>query len=304
MAKSTAITNSTGPRPVTSQLREFGQRFAASLAVLMRNRLASLGLMIVLLVSLTAIFAPYLTTHDPFQMNLPDRIQGPSAKHLMGTDIYGRDIFTRVILGSRIAMRVAVGAVLIAILIGVPLGALSGYAGGWTDAVIMRFVDAFLAFPGRLLAIALVAAMGPNFLTFYLAIGLTSIPGYIRVVRASVLSQKEKEYVEAARMTGEFEFRILFFQILPNCIAPILVLVSLDFAHAILVESSLSFLGLGFPPPAPSWGLMLSEARGYMELAPHVAIIPGLVISLAILGFNLLGDGLRDIFDPRQYERE
>jgi ABC-type dipeptide/oligopeptide/nickel transport system permease subunit len=124
------------------------------------------------------------------------------------------------------------------------------------------------------------------------------------VVRASVLSQKEKEYVEAARMTGEFEFRILFFQILPNCIAPILVLVSLDFAHAILVESSLSFLGLGFPPPAPSWGLMLSEARGYMELAPHVAIIPGLVISLAILGFNLLGDGLRDIFDPRQYERE
>jgi ABC-type dipeptide/oligopeptide/nickel transport system permease subunit len=289
---------------VSSQLRALGQRFATSLAVLVRNRLASLGLMIVLLVSLTAIFAPRLTTHDPFQMNLPDRIQGPSAKHLFGTDIYGRDIFTRVVLGSRIAMRVAVGAVLIAILIGVPMGALSGYAGGWTDAVIMRFVDAFLAFPGRLLAIALVAAMGPNFLTFYLAIGLTSIPGYIRVVRASVLSQKEKEYVEAARMTGEFEFRILFFQILPNCIAPILVLVSLDFAHAILVESSLSFLGLGFPPPAPSWGLMLSEARGYMELAPHVAIIPGLVISLAILGFNLLGDGLRDIFDPRQYERE
>ncbi|MGH7835504.1 MAG: ABC transporter permease [Candidatus Binatia bacterium] len=304
MAETTAITHSTGPQPLTSQLRGLGQRFATSLAVLMRNRLASLGLMLVLLVSLTAIFAPYLTTHDPFQMNLPDRIQGPSAKHLMGTDIYGRDIFTRVVLGSRIAMRVAVGAVLIAILIGVPLGALSGYAGGWTDAVIMRFVDAFLAFPGRLLAIALVAAMGPNFLTFYLAIGLTSIPGYIRVVRASVLSQKEKEYVEAARMTGEFEFRILFFQILPNCIAPILVLVSLDFAHAILVESSLSFLGLGFPPPAPSWGLMLSEARGYMELAPHVAIIPGLVISLAILGFNLLGDGLRDIFDPRQYERE
>jgi ABC-type dipeptide/oligopeptide/nickel transport system permease subunit len=184
------------------------------------------------------------------------------------------------------------------------VGAVSAYAGGWTDAVVMRFVDAFLAFPGRLLAIALVAAMGPSFLTFYLAIGLTSIPGYIRVVRATVLSQKEREYVEAARMTGEFEFRILFFQILPNCIAPILVLVSLDFAHAILVESSLSFLGLGFPPPAPSWGLMLSEARGYMELAPHVAIFPGLVISLAILGFNLLGDGLRDIFDPRQYERQ
>jgi ABC-type dipeptide/oligopeptide/nickel transport system permease subunit len=304
MAKTSAITHPSGPQALTSHLRGLARRFADSLAVLLRNRLASLGLMLVLLISLTAIFAPYLTTHDPFQMNLADRIQGPSANHLFGTDIYGRDIFTRVVLGSRIAMRVAVGAVLIAIFIGVPMGALSGYAGGWTDAVIMRFVDAFLAFPGRLLAIALVAAMGPNFLTFYLAIGLTSIPGYIRVVRASVLSQKEKEYVEAARMTGEFEFRILFFQILPNCIAPILVLVSLDFAHAILVESSLSFLGLGFPPPAPSWGLMLSEARGYMELAPHVAIIPGLVISLAILGFNLLGDGLRDIFDPRQYDRE
>jgi peptide/nickel transport system permease protein len=270
--------------------------------VILRNRLATLGLILVLLTCLTAVFAPYLATHDPFQMNLPDRLKGASAEHLLGTDIYGRDIFTRIILGSRIAMRVALGAVLLAVLIGVPLGAVSGYTGGWTDTVVMRCVDAFLAFPGRLLAIALVAAMGANFLTFYLAIGITSVPGYVRVIRASVLSHKEKEYVEAARMTGESEFRILFFQILPNCIAPILVLISLDFAHAILVESSLSFLGLGFPPPAPSWGLMLSEARGYMELAPHVAIFPGLVISLTVLGFNLLGDGLRDIFDPRQYE--
>lgn len=290
--------------PPSTERAATGRRLGASAAVLLRNRLAALGLCIVLLVLLAALFAPALITHDPFQMNLPQRLKGASAEHLLGTDVYGRDIFTRIILGSQIAMRVAFGAVLLAVLIGVPVGAVSAYAGGWTDAVVMRFVDAFLAFPGRLLAIALVAAMGPSFLTFYLAIGLTSIPGYIRVVRATVLSQKEREYVEAARMTGEAEFRILFFQILPNCIAPILVLVSLDFAHAILVESSLSFLGLGFPPPAPSWGLMLSEARGYMELAPHVAIYPGLVISLAILGFNLLGDGLRDIFDPRQYERQ
>jgi len=293
-----------GELPAATRLGALGQRLGTSLLVLLRNRLAALGLLLVLLVLLTALFAPYLITHDPFQMNLPDRLKSSSTDHLLGTDLYGRDILTRLILGSRIAMRVAFGAVLLAVLIGVPVGAVSAYAGGWTDAVVMRFVDAFLAFPGRLLAIALVAAMGPSFLTFYLAIGLTSIPGYIRVVRATVLSQKEREYVEAARMTGEFEFRILFFQILPNCIAPILVLVILDFAHAILVESSLSFLGLGFPPPAPSWGLMLSEARGYMELAPHVAIFPGLVISLAILGFNLLGDGLRDIFDPRQYERQ
>ncbi len=276
--------------------------FREAMAVILRNRLAALGLVIVLWVSLTALLAPYLATHDPFQMNLANRLVGPSATHWLGTDSYGRDIFTRLVYGSRIAMRVALGAVFLAVVIGVPLGALSGYLGGWVDTLVMRCIDTFLAFPGRLLAITLVAALGPTFLTLYLAIGITSVPGYARVVRASVLSQKEKEYVEAARMTGEPELRILFFQILSNCIAPILVLVSLDFAHAILVESSLSFLGLGFPPPAPSWGLMLNEARGYMELAPHVAIIPGLVISLTILGFNLIGDGLRDIFDPRQYE--
>lgn len=278
------------------------QSFREALKVILRNRLAALGLIIVLWVCLTALLAPYLATHDPIQMNLAERLVPPSASHWLGTDSYGRDIFTRLVYGSRIAMRVALGAVLLAVVIGVPIGALSGFFGGWVDTLVMRAIDTFLAFPGRLLAITLVAAMGPSFLTLYLAIGITSVPHYARVVRAGVLSQKEKEYVEAARMTGEAPMRILFYQILSNCIAPILVLVSLDFAHAILVESSLSFLGLGFPPPAPSWGLMLSEARGYMEIAPHVAIIPGLVISLTILGFNLIGDGLRDIFDPRQYD--
>lgn len=302
MAEATVTPFSQEPIAPRARPRSVFGRSRDALAVIMRNRLAALGLVIVLLTSLTAILAPQLATHDPFQMNLADRLVRPSAEHWLGTDSYGRDIFTRLVYGSRIAMRVALGAVLLAVVLGVPIGALSGYAGGWVDTLIMRGIDTFLAFPGRLLAITLVAAMGPTFLTLCLAIGITSLPGYARVVRASVLSQKEKEYVEAARMTGEPEFRILFYQILANCMAPILVLVSLDFAHAILVESSLSFLGLGFPPPAPSWGLMLSEARGYMELAPHVAIIPGLVISITILGFNLIGDGLRDIFDPRQYE--
>jgi peptide/nickel transport system permease protein len=302
MAEATVTPFSQEPIAPRVQPRSVFGRSRDALAVILRNRLAALGLIIVLLTSLTAILAPQLATHDPFQMNLADRLVRPSAEHWLGTDSYGRDIFTRLVYGSRIAMRVALGAVLLAVVFGVPIGALSGYAGGWVDTLIMRGIDTFLAFPGRLLAITLVAAMGPTFLTLCLAIGITSLPGYARVVRAGVLSQKEKEYVEAARMTGEPEFRILFYQILANCMAPILVLVSLDFAHAILVESSLSFLGLGFPPPAPSWGLMLSEARGYMELAPHVAIIPGLVISIAILGFNLIGDGLRDIFDPRQYE--
>jgi peptide/nickel transport system permease protein len=291
--------------PIASEAnaRDTGRRFSDALTVILRNRMAGVGLVIVLVTCFTALFAPNLVTHDPFTMNMADRLTAPSWENFAGTDNYGRDIFTRILLGTRIAMRVAIGAVLLAVVIGVPLGAVSGYAGGWVDVVIMRIIDAFLAFPGRLLAIAMVAAMGANFLTLYIAIGINAVPGYARVVRGGVLSHKQREYVEAARMTGEPGFRILFFQILPNCIAPMLVLVSLDFAHAILVESSLSFLGLGFPPPAPSWGLMLSEARGYMELAPHVAIFPGLAVSLTILGFNLLGDGLRDVFDPRQYDR-
>ena len=301
MAEATVTPFSQEPIAPRAQPRSILGRSRDALAVILRNRLAALGLVIVLWTSLTAILAPQLATHDPFQMNLADRLVRPSAEHWLGTDSYGRESS----LGKRRQPNCHArrsGPVLLAVVIGVPIGALSGYAGGWVDTLIMRGIDTFLAFPGRLLAITLVAAMGPTFLTLCLAIGITSLPGYARVVRASVLSQKEKEYVEAARMTGEPEFRILFYQILANCMAPILVLVSLDFAHAILVESSFSFLGLGFPPPAPSWGLMLSEARGYMELAPHVAIIPGLVISITILGFNLIGDGLRDIFDPRQYE--
>jgi len=288
--------------PIRVKLRELSRAFAESIGVILRNRLAALGLLLIILASFTALGADLLITQNPYEMNLLDRLAGPSAAHLLGTDLFGRDIFTRIVLGTRIAMQVSVGAVLLAIVIGVPLGAVSGYAGGRIDTLIMRFIDAVLAFPGRLLAIALVAAMGTSFFTLWLAIGINSIPGYARIVRGVVLSQKVKEYVEAARMTGESELSILFFQILPNCIGPILILVTLDCAHAITAESSLSFLGLGFPPPSPSWGLMLNEARGYMELAPHVAIFPGLAISLTILGFNLLGDGLRDILDPRQYE--
>jgi ABC-type dipeptide/oligopeptide/nickel transport system permease subunit len=273
-----------------------------SLAIFFRNRLAAVGFVIVAAVAVAALIGPWIVTHDAYEMNLAERLSSPSNTHLLGTDRFGRDLFTRILLGASIAMRVAVAAVAVAFVLGVPLGAVSGYKGGWLDTLIMRFIDALLAFPGRLLAIALVAAMGTSFFTLCIAIGINAIPGYTRVVRAAVLVQKEKEYVEAARMAGESEGRILSFQILPNCLAPILVLVTLDFAHAILLESSLSFLGLGFAPPAPSWGLMLSEARGFMEIAPHVAIFPGLAISLTILGFNLLGDGLRDVFDPRQYE--
>jgi peptide/nickel transport system permease protein len=243
-----------------------------------------------------------LITHDPFEMNFSQRFAGPSALNLLGTDLYGRDIFSRLILGTEIAIRVAVGSVILAVIVGVPLGAISGYYGGRLDTLIMRFMDGFLAFPGRLLAIMLVAFMGPAFTVLCVAIATNAIPGYARMVRATVLSQKEKEYVEAAHMTGEKDFVILFTEILPNCLGPTVVLTTLNLAHAILAEASLSFLGVGFPPPTPSWGLMLSEASQFLETAPHMAIFPGLAISLSILGFNLLGDGLRDVFDPRQYD--
>jgi peptide/nickel transport system permease protein len=282
---------------------KISQSLTEKAEIIWRNRQVIVGLFIVLCTVVAAVFGSLLITHDPFEMDFSQRFMGTSARNLLGTDLYGRDIFSRLILGAGIAMRVAAGSVALAFVIGIPLGAVSGYYGGWLDTLIMRFMDGLLAFPGRLLAIVLVAVTGPTFTTLYIAIASNAIPSYARIVRSSVLSQKEKEYVEAARTTGESDFVVLFSEILPNCLAPVLVLTTLSFANAILAEASLSFLGVGFPPPAPSWGLMLSEARQFMETAPHMAIFPGLAIFLCILGFNLLGDGLRDIFDPRQYDR-
>jgi peptide/nickel transport system permease protein len=284
-------------------LRQSGFRLVEGLGVIARNRLALIGLTIICLGLLAAIFAPLLATHEPNEINIAARLQGPSAEHWLGTDFMGRDTFTRILYGARTAFQVAIGAVVLGALLGIPIGAIGGYFGRWVDASLMRVMDAILAFPGRLLAIALVASLGGGLFSLYVAIGVSSIPSYARIIRGAVLSQKEKEYIEAARMTGESDFSILFMQILPNCSAPLLVRLSLDFGQAILTESSLSFLGLGFPPPTPSWGLMLKEVSPFLELQPWAALFPGLTISLMILGFNLFGDGLRDFFDPRQYER-
>jgi peptide/nickel transport system permease protein len=271
--------------------------------VIARNRLALFGLVIVSTGILTAIFAPYLATHDPYEINIANRLQSPSLEHWLGTDFLGRDTYSRIVFGARTAFEIATGAVFLGAFFGIPLGAIAGFAGRWLDSTIMRFMDAIMAFPGRLLAIALVASAGGGFASLYIALGLSSIPSNARIVRSAVLSQKEREYVEAARMGGESDFTILFFQVLPNCLSPLLIRLSLEFAHAILAESSLSFLGLGLPPPTASWGLMLKEVTPFLQLQPMAAFFPGLTISLIILGFNLLGDGLRDIFDPRQYER-
>jgi peptide/nickel transport system permease protein len=278
-------------------------RFIDAFRVIARNRLALLGLFIVSVGILTALLAPYLATYDPYEINIAGRLQSPSLQHWLGTDFLGRDTYSRIVFGARTAFMIAAGAVLLGALFGVPLGAVAGFSGGWIDSAIMRFMDAIMAFPGRLLAIALVASAGGGFASLYIALGLGAIPSNARIVRSAVLAQKEREYVEAARMSGESDSAILFLQILPNCLSPLLVRLSLEFAHAILAESSLSFLGLGLPPPTPSWGLMLKEVTPFLQLQPLAAFFPGLTISLVILGFNLLGDGLRDIFDPRQYER-
>jgi peptide/nickel transport system permease protein len=278
-------------------------RFLSACQVIVRNRLALFGVLIVGTWLLTALLAPFIATHDPYDISIVNRLKGPSADHWLGTDSLGRDTFSRLVFGARTAFQVAIGAVFLGAVFGIPIGAIAGFAGRWVDAILMRFMDAIIAFPGRLLAIALVASLGGGLFSLYIALGINSIPSYARIVRGVVLSQKEKEYVEAARMTGESSLSILFFQVLPNCLSPLLVRLSLDFGHAILAESSLSFLGLGLPPPTASWGLMLKEVTPFLQLQPMAAFFPGLTISLIILGFNLLGDGLRDVFDPRQYQR-
>jgi peptide/nickel transport system permease protein len=278
-------------------------RVAQSWEVLARNRLAVVGLTLISIGLLTAIFAPLIATHDAYEINIAHRLNPPTAEHWFGTDFMGRDTFTRLVFGARTAFLVAIGAVLIGALIGFPFGAISAYCGGRVDSAMMRVNDALLAFPGRLLAIALVASLGGGLFSLYIAIGISAIPSNARIIRAVVLSQKERDYVEASRMVGESHSHILFREILPNCVAPLIVNLSLDFPRAILIESSLSFLGLGFPPPTPSWGLMLKEVTPFLELQPWAAFFPGLAITLMILGFNLFGDGLRDVLDPRHYQR-
>lgn len=269
---------------------------------LTENRLALVGGLIVLVMFLVALFAPLLALHDPVEIAISDRLAPLSASHPLGTDQFGRDIYSRVIYGARVSVMVGLVAVSLGFGLGVFLGAVSGYFGKALDNLVMRFVDAIMAFPGILLALALVAAWGPSLYSICFALGIRYMPSFARLVRASVLKEREKEYVEAAKVQGESDLRILCRQILPNCASPLIIQISLDFAHAIIAESSLSFLGLGLPPPTPSWGNMLDDARTYMLTYPWGAIFPGLAISLTVLGFNFLGDGLRDILDPRLAE--
>ncbi|MBM7558037.1 peptide/nickel transport system permease protein [Halanaerobacter jeridensis] len=266
---------------------------------LLKNRIAMLGLAIISILLVVAIFAPVLAPYDPLKTNVIQRLKAPSFSHWLGTDDLGRDILSRIIYGSRISIQVGVISVSLALVLGVTLGVLAGYYGGWIDSLVMRLIDIMLAFPSILLAIVIMAILGPQLSNAMIAIGFVNLPRFARIVRSSVLSVKEEEYVSAAQSLGSSDFRIITKHILPNCLAPLTVQSTLSIATAILEAAGLSFLGLGAQPPTPEWGAMLSSGRSAIQVAPWVVAFPGLAIMITVLGFNLFGDGLRDALDPK-----
>jgi peptide/nickel transport system permease protein len=293
-----SVTSAAAPlpaeRPVTSESP--GRR---ALRRLMRRKGAVAALVVIALIVFVAILAPLITPYDPAQQSWSAVRKPPSAAHWLGTDEVGRDILARIIYGARASLSAGVISVLIAIAIGVPLGLIAGYWGGLTDGVISRFTDAMLACPFLILAIALAAFLGPSLGNAMIAIGISAMPIFVRLTRGQVLSAKAEDYVEAARAVGNPHWRIAFRHVLPNVLPQLLVQATLTIATAIIAEASLSFLGLGQQPPAPSWGSMLNAAQRFLTTAPWMAVWPGVAIFATVLSFNLLGDGLRDALDPR-----
>jgi peptide/nickel transport system permease protein len=265
---------------------------------LLRSRSATFGMGLIAVVLLVAVIGPTFAPYDPLKPTPLDRLQGPSEAHLFGTDSLGRDIFSRVIYGARISILIGLISVSISLLPGTLLGLVAGYFGGRVDSLIMRLMDMLLAFPAILLAIFITAILGPSLPNTMVAVGIVYIPHYARIVRASVLSLKEQLFVQAIAHLGGGHARILGRHILPNALPPIIVYATLGMGTAVLQAAALGFLGLGAQPPQPEWGAMLSEGRQYIQIAPHVAAFPGAAILVLVLGFNLFGDGLRDVLDP------
>jgi len=265
----------------------------------LRNRKAVFGMIFLSIIILSAVLAPWISPHDPYRQDLRNRLQGSSSEHWLGTDHLGRDLFTRIVYGGRVSLRVGFFSVGIALLIGGTMGLLGGYFGGWLDTLVMRIVDVLLAMPGFLLALAIVAALGSSMTNVTIAVGIAYAPGLARVTRAAVMGVREYEYVSAARAAGAGDLRIMFRHILPNSMGPIIVQCTLIMAGAILSAAALSFLGMGAQPPTAEWGAMLSAARPFIRVAHHAVTYPGLAIMLTVLSLNMLGDGLRDAFDPR-----
>lgn len=263
------------------------------------SKLAMVGLVITTIIVFWGLLGPWLATHDPNQMNLDKVMASISTEHILGCDQMGRDIWSRLCYGAQQVIWVAFIVILIGYAIGITLGCIAGYYGKWTETVIMRFMDSWMAMPGLLLLLLLIAAMEPSMTTVIIAMSIAGTPHLVRLVRGMVLAEKQKEYVEAAVLLGESDLYIMFSHIVPNIVSPLLVTASVRASTTIIQFAGLSYLGLGPPPPDPSWGTMLKESQRYMEVHPSLVIIPGIVISLAVIGLNLFGDGLRDILDPR-----
>ncbi len=271
---------------------EFWYRFS-------RNRLTVAGTILVILLFVVSFLAPWISPYDPGEINLRMVLSPPSGGHLLGTDQLGRDVLSRMIWGSRISLKVGFVATGIAILIGAVLGALAGYYGKWVDTIVMRFVDIMLCFPSFFLILAVIAFLEPSIWNIMIVIGLTSWMGITRLVRADFITLREREFVQAARAIGASDFRIIFIHVLPNAMASVLVAATLGVAGAILTESALSFLGIGVQPPTPSWGNILTAGKDNIDIAWWLSLYPGLAILITVLGFNLLGEGIRDSLDPR-----
>ncbi|MEM7734968.1 MAG: ABC transporter permease [Deinococcota bacterium] len=280
---------------------QFGSLRSRAARQFLRNPLAMSGLLIISLLALAALFAPWVAPFDPLELDLINPYQSPGIEgHLLGTDNFGRDILSRLIHGSRISLFIGIVVVSIASLIGTLLGIVAGYYGGLVDNAIMRLVEIFYAFPFLILAIAVIALFGPSIFNVMWVLGLVSWPLYARVVRAQVLSLREAEYVEAARAAGMNNWRIMFKHILPNSLTPVLVMATFGIPEAILASAALGFLGLGVQPPTPEWGVMISEGKDFIRRAPYLITWPGIAIMIVVMSFNFVGDGLRDALDPKQ----
>ena len=275
------------------------KRFKTFFKYYSRNKIAVFALGILILIILAAIFADFIAPYDYTEQFPKDNFLRPSSGHLMGTDNFGRDIFSRVLKGGQISLRIGFSSVIISTFIGVIIGAFAGYYEGVFDAIIMRVMDTILSIPQLVLAIALAAALGGGMRNLILAVSLSSIPSYARIVRSQVMAVKNLEYIESARLAGVKTFKLIFAEILPNCFAPIIVQATIGVGTAILSAASLSFIGMGIMPPEAEWGQMLSEGRAYIRNYPHITLFPGMAIALTILVLNIVGDALRDAFDPK-----
>lgn len=274
------------------RFNDFIKRFA-------KNKLAIIGIIVLAVIVLAAIFAPILTKYDYYSQNLSESFLKPSKAHIMGTDKFGRDIFTRILYGARVSLKIGFISMAIATVAGIVIGLICGFYGGALDNILMRIMDIMLSIPGLVLAIAIAASLGGGMKSLIIAVSVSSIPGYARIVRGQVMSVKGKEFVEASRVLGASNTSLMFKEILPNCLASVIVQMTLGVGYAILSAASLSFIGMGIEPPMPEWGQMLSEGREFIRDYPHITMFPGISIALTILALNIVGDGLRDALDPK-----